>query len=447
MPTEIITEQPIEYSYTASPAQVQFDFNFQIFNGIADFLVTVNGVETGAFSVTLVGEEGGYITLDTPCVGGETVVVRRQLVLERVTQFPNTGAVAMPIVNHELNRIVGMIQQLSADVGALIIGSTYNDEAARDAIAAALVDGAGIDIVADDAGNTITVNNTIDAEFIRDTIAACLVQGAGINVTVNDAANTITITNVGTGSGVTAEDVRDIIGAALVNGTGINIVVNDAGDTITINNTSGAYTAENARDDIGAALVQGTGIVITINDVGDTITVAVNTTKTLAFFIPAAAFRPRTTNGAAVGSIETATNDVNFDCLDYDQTTEEAAHVIFRMPKQVNEGGNFTAAFGWTSSIASGNARWGIRILRLADNSTLDTALSGGAEITDGHNGATKLNITARTANFTISGLTAEDLCVIEVYRDTSDAADTLAGDARLLWLDLKIPVNGFDDA
>lgn len=445
MATEIITEQPIEYSYTAIAAQTQFDFNFQIFNGIADIIVTVDEVETGAFSVTLVGDEGGYITLDTACVGGETVVVRRELALERVTQFPNTGAVSMVVVNDELNRIVGMIQQLSADVATATAALGYSNEQAIDAIGQALVEGAGIDLTVDDPNNQITVASTITDAYIRSIISSALVEGTGIDIVTS--GNNIIINNVGTGSGVTAEDVRDIIGAALVQGAGITIAVSDPSDTITITNSSGAYTAENARDDIGAALTQGVGITITVNDAANTITIAVNPTKTLSFFIQASAMKPRATNGPFPSGFETTTNKVNLDSLDFDQSVEEAAHVIFRMPKQIDEAGSFTAAFGWESTIASGNVRWGCRFLRLADNGTLDTALSGGAEITDTQNGVGKLNVTARTAGFTISGLTAEDLVLIEVYRKAADAADTLAGDARLLWLDLKIPVNGYDDA
>ena len=42
----------------------------------------------------------------------------------------------------------------------------------------------------------------LTAEQVRDTIAAALVEGTGIDIVYNDAADTITITNTGTGTGV-----------------------------------------------------------------------------------------------------------------------------------------------------------------------------------------------------------------------------------------------------
>lgn len=452
MPTNIITDQPIEHVYTAIAGQTEFDFTFQIFNGAADLYVEVDDVEVGAFTYTLSSDgdtpEGGYITLDDECAGGETVIIRRVLAVERVTQFPNTGPVSMPTVNHELNRIVGLTQQISKEVDDLSEEIGYSDERARDALAAALTGGTNITINVDDGNDLITVDCDISDEYVRDLVGETIIAGAGIELTVDDVANTITVAQTfGEGGTMTAEDARDIIGTALTAGPGIAITVDDLANTITIENTSGAYTAENARDDVGAALVEGTGIDITIDDAGNTITLAQVTSKTLSFFIPAGAMKPRATNGPLPSSIETTTNDNNFDTLDYDQSTQESAHFIFRMPKQVDEAGNFTAAFGWTSSIASGNVRWGLSYLVLRDNVVLDTAGTAAVQVTDTHNGVGKLNVTARTGNFAISGLQAEDLVLFGVYRDAANGADDLAGDAQLLWLDLKVPIAGFDDA
>lgn len=77
-----------------------------------------------------------------------------------------------------------------------------------------------------------------DPEVVRDTIATALVEGTGIDITVDDAGETITIAATGGGGATDPEVVRDTIAAALVNGTNINIVVNDAGDTITINTSA-----------------------------------------------------------------------------------------------------------------------------------------------------------------------------------------------------------------
>jgi len=111
-------------------------------------------------------------------------------------------------------------------------------------------------------------------EAARDAIGAALVAGANITISVNDAGDQITISATG-GTAYTDENARDAIGAALVAGANISIVVNDGGDQITISGSAG-YTDEQARDAIGAALVEGAGIDIVVDDAGDQITVTVD---------------------------------------------------------------------------------------------------------------------------------------------------------------------------
>jgi len=81
-----------------------------------------------------------------------------------------------------------------AQIGLSVVG--YTDEDARDAIGAALVEGAGIDITVNDGANTITIASTITQytdEMARDAIGAALVESTGIDITVSDAGDTITI--------------------------------------------------------------------------------------------------------------------------------------------------------------------------------------------------------------------------------------------------------------
>jgi hypothetical protein len=73
----------------------------------------------------------------------------------------------------------------------------------------------------------------LTGEQIQDLIAAMVVEGAGIDVVYDDAAGTLTITNT-IGAGYTDEQVRDVMGVALAAGSRISIAVDDAGNTITI---------------------------------------------------------------------------------------------------------------------------------------------------------------------------------------------------------------------
>ena len=49
-------------------------------------------------------------------------------------------------------------------------------------------------------------------------------------------------------------------------------------------------------------------------------------------WVPAGSMVPKTTNGAARGLVELATNDIMLDTLDFDTTTEEFAMVMIAMP-------------------------------------------------------------------------------------------------------------------
>lgn len=105
--------------------------------------------------------------------------------------------------------------------------SDMDAEAVRDAIGIALVGLGNITITVNDEADTITITTTATvndtdanlkaranhtgvqstdtitglAEFIRDTVAAALVEGTGIDITVNDAADTITVAATGGGGG------------------------------------------------------------------------------------------------------------------------------------------------------------------------------------------------------------------------------------------------------
>src|SRR5689334_1794992 len=69
------------------------------------------------------------------------------------------------------------------------------DERIRDLIGATVVAGVGLDMVVNDAGDTVTLNNTslADNEAIQDMLSTALVAGTNITLTYDDTAGTITI--------------------------------------------------------------------------------------------------------------------------------------------------------------------------------------------------------------------------------------------------------------
>jgi hypothetical protein len=256
--------------------------------------ITVDGAEhvlVNPTDYTVAGGGGliGSITKTGGGVVGATIRIDRNTVRNQlVDREPGDD---FPVEDQEaaLDKVTRIVQELARDL--------LSREDVRDLLAALLVQGNGISITVDDAGDKITITNLVDAEFIRDTIAATLVQGNGITIAPDDVLDRIVIsadglenlpdcielsgdqqTNNGGGAGaapITGEQIQDAVGAMIVQGAGIAVVYDDAAGTLTITNTSPAgYTDENARDAIGAALVQGARITIAVNDAGDQITIS-----------------------------------------------------------------------------------------------------------------------------------------------------------------------------
>lgn len=151
--------------------------------------------------------------------------------------------------------------------------AAFTTESLQDMIAAFLVNGTGITLSYDDAGNHLTINCSITQytdEMAQDTIAAIIAAGTHVGLTIayDDAAGTLSFTN--TITQYTNEMAMDAVAAMLAAGshTGITVGYNDAGDAMSLTVTITQYTDEMAQDAIAAAIAAGTrsGIVITYND-------------------------------------------------------------------------------------------------------------------------------------------------------------------------------------
>ena len=151
-------------------------------------------------------------------------------------------------------------------------------------------------------------------------------------------------------------------------------------------------------------------------------------------WLPASAMLARTTGAAASGTLELSTNKIMLRTLDFDATLVEYAQVSVQMPKGWNEGG-LSAVFVWShaSAATSFNVVWGIRGVAVSDDDALDASFGSTAQITDTGGTANDLYRSPETGPLTLSGTPTEsDVAIFEVFRLASDAADTLAIDARL---------------
>lgn len=104
---------------TALPLQDEFDFPFPIFQD-ADLKVYVDGIMqtlTTHYVVTGAGDDtGGTVTLVDSLVGGEIVTIFRDTVIERLTDFQQTGPFFANAVNDEFDKGTIIMQELRAAI-------------------------------------------------------------------------------------------------------------------------------------------------------------------------------------------------------------------------------------------------------------------------------------------------------------------------------------------
>ena len=154
-------------------------------------------------------------------------------------------------------------------------------------------------------------------------------------------------------------------------------------------------------------------------------------------WIPAAAMTARTTNGAASGTTESATNKVMNKTLDFDTTTQEFAQFNIAFPKGWNEG-TVTFVPYWTAASGSGGVVFGLAGVALSNDDAIDTAFGTAQTSTDTLITALDVHEGPESAAITIAGTPAVgDLTYFQVNRTVSDGSDTLGVDAKLIGIKL----------
>lgn len=166
-------------------------------------------------------------------------------------------------------------------------------------------------------------------------------------------------------------------------------------------------------------------------------------------WIPAAAMVSRTTNGAAVGTVEMTTNKNMVKTLDFDTTTQEFAQFEVAMPKSWNESTvTFQPVWSHPSTTTNFGVVWALQAVATSDDDALDVAF--GTEQTSTDTGGTTNDryIGPESSAITIGGSPAEgDVVQFQIKRNVSDGSDTMAVDARLHGIKLYITLNASTDA
>lgn len=166
--------------------------------------------------------------------------------------------------------------------------------------------------------------------------------------------------------------------------------------------------------------------------------------------MPAASMSPTASNGCAgLTSVETTAGRPDMVVLDFDTSADEHAQFSVPMPKSWDEGTVTFQVFWTTTATDTGGVAWGLQGVAVSDGDTIDVAYGTAVVVTDaGQSTAEDLYVTAESAAVTIAGTpAANDMCYFRVFRDVSDAADTMEEDARLIGIKLFITTDdGTDD-
>lgn len=141
---------------------------------------------------------------------------------------------------------------------------------------------------------------------------------------------------------------------------------------------------------------------------------------------------PTLTAGCApLATSETTTNDVNYQSLDFDQTTQEHANFTVIMPDDW-DAGTITFKAYWTADSGTGTVVFGLQGIAFADDDALDTAWGTAQTSTDTLLATGDMHISPVSAAITIAGTpVAGEPVLFRIYRDV--ATDTLTGDAKLI--------------
>lgn len=163
-------------------------------------------------------------------------------------------------------------------------------------------------------------------------------------------------------------------------------------------------------------------------------------------YVNAGAMIPRTTAGAAAGTVELGTNDIMQDSMDFDSATEEGVGFWATLPSSWNAG-TVTAKFHWTAASSTGTVEWDIAARGFADDDAMDQAL--GTEQTAGADtllAVGDMHVSPTTPALTVGGSPAANRPIyFQVTRDV--AVDTLAADAKLLGVTIEFTESATEPA
>ena len=201
----------VSYTVSEGATQTSFTVNFEFFAD-ADLNVFVdNTLKTITTHYTVSGGNGstGTVTMSvTGASGGSTVVITRDIALERTTDFPTQGAFNISSLNTELDKLVAIDADVDDTIGRSI--------RLQDSDASASME---LPLKASRVGTVMAFNATtgaVEAGPSISSVATVATQSANINTVAGISSNVTTVAgiqaNVTTVAGI-ASNVTTVAGA------------------------------------------------------------------------------------------------------------------------------------------------------------------------------------------------------------------------------------------
>ena len=174
----------------------------------------------------------------------------------------------------------------------------------------------------------------------------------------------------------------------------------------------------------------------------------IKTAGTETIYVPASSMYPCTSNGcAALAQVETTAQQPEFKVLDFDNSADEFAQFTVAFPKSWNAG-TVTFRVFWLGLAATTGVSWTLAGKSVADNAESIAAFGTAVVIDDDSQGdVTEVLISGTSGAVTITGAADDTLTFFQISRDVSDSNDDMAGDARLLGIQVFYTTDATNDA
>lgn len=363
------------------------------------------------------------------------------------------GNTILNLADIDINGVSIAQLAIDADDAALSAASAYISEvnAAASASSAAITAGALVDLE--------YKGNWADATLYKvNNIVYYATDGASYICTVeHTSSGTLDVTKFGLLAiqGAAGAGTGDMLKSENLSGLA-NYTTARSNMGLTIGTHVQAYDAllqslagqTTAADRIQAYSGVDTATLLTVGSASGNVPLVSNIVGTQTVWIPAGAMTTRTTNGAAAGTAETTTNKVMIKTLDFDTAADEHAQFSIRMPKGWDEGTlTFTPVWSHPATTTNFGVVWFLQAVAVSNDDTLEVAFGTAVSSTDTGGTTNNVYVGPASAAMTVAGTPAEgDLVVFQIYRDVSDAGDTLAVDARLHGVTINYTTNALND-